>query len=253
MNPHALITRRNAIIAGAAALGGFLLLPRRKVELPPTYGRLLRMGDVFTYNAQRRLFSGRALAKEYSHNDISSFPGTGMCNPAEIKDDKKGETYRRLEAGGFADWKISVEGLVAKPGNFSLADLKRFPSRTQITRHTCEEGWSAIGEWTGAPLSRVLEAAGMLPTARIVNFHSFDGWLDGIDMLDALHPQTMLAYGMNGRDIPIQHGAPVRLRVETQLGYRSIKYITRIVVTDSLSYLEKAGVFKSDWSWYAGI
>lgn len=253
MKPNTLITRRNAIVAGAAALGGFLVLPRRHVELPPTYGRLLRMGDVFTYKAQRTLFSGRGLAREYSHKDISSFPGTGMCNPGETSDAKTSEQYRQMQSAGFADWKISVEGLVAKPGTFSLADLKRFPSRTQITRHACEEGWSAIGEWTGVALGRVLEAAEMLPTARIVNFHSFDGWRDGVDMLDALHPQTILAFGMNGRDIPIQHGAPVRLRVETQLGYRSMKYLQRIVVTDSLAYLEKAGVFKSDWSWYAGI
>jgi DMSO/TMAO reductase YedYZ molybdopterin-dependent catalytic subunit len=253
MNPRQLITRRNAIIAGAAALGGLVLWPRRGVQLPPTYGRLLRMGDVFTYNAHRALFSGRALAKEYSHKQISSFPATGTCNPGESNSEKSSSEYRRLQSGGFADWKISVEGLVAKPGTFSLADLKRFSARTQITRHVCEEGWSAIGEWTGTALGRVLDAVGMLPNARIVNFHSFDGWVDGIDLLDALHPQTILAYGMNGREIPVQHGAPVRLRVETQLGYRNIKYIQRIVVTDSLAYLEKAGVFKSDWSWYAGI
>jgi hypothetical protein len=252
MKPNQLITRRNAIIAGAAAVGGLFLIPRR-VELPPTYGRLLRMGDVFTYGAQRTLLSGRGLAKEYSHHDISSFPATGMCNPGETQNAKTSEEYRHLRDGEFADWKIVVEGLVAKPGAFTLADLKRFPSRTQITRHSCEEGWSAIAEWTGVPLSRVLDAAGILPSARIVNFHTFDGWTDGVDMLDALHPQTILAYGMNGRDVPIQHGAPVRLRVETQVGYKSLKYLTRIVVTNSLAYLEKAGVLKSDWSWHAGI
>src|ERR1041384_1827423 len=132
-----LITRRNAIIAGAAALGGLVMLPRRSIQLPPTYGRLLRMGDVFTYGAQRTLLSGRGLAKEYSHGDISSFPATGTCNPGETQNAKTSEEYRRLRAGSFTDWKISVEGLVAKPGAFSFADLKRFPSRTQITRHTC--------------------------------------------------------------------------------------------------------------------
>lgn len=248
-----LITRRNAIIAGAAALGGLILLPRRSIQLPPTYGRLLRMGDVFTYGAQRTLLSGRGLAKEYSHKDISSFPATGTTNPANSHDQKSADSYRRMQANGFADWRVSVEGLVSKPGTFSIADLKRFSSRTQITRHNCEEGWSAIAQWIGVSLSALLDAAGMQPNARIVNFHTFDGWTDGIDLLDALHPQTIVAYGMNGSNLPIQHGAPVRLRIETQVGYKSLKYLTRIVVTDSLAYLEKAGIFKSEWSWHAGI
>ena len=128
-------------------------------------------------------------------------------------------------AAAFADWRLSVEGSVARPRTFSLADLKQLPSRTQITRHTCEEGWTAIGQWTGVPLAPVLDAAGILPTARFVVFYSYDDWVDSIDMLDALHPQTILAYGMNGRDLPIPHGAPVRLRVERQIGYKSMKYL----------------------------
>jgi DMSO/TMAO reductase YedYZ molybdopterin-dependent catalytic subunit len=166
------------------------------------------------------------------------------------------EPQRRVRPsaeGGFADWRLSVEGLVARPGTYSLADLKRFPSRTQITRHTCEEGWSAIAEWTGVPLARVLEAAGMLPTARWVNFYSFDQWADSIDLHDALHPQTLLAYGMNGRDLPVPHGAPVRLRVETQLGYKSMKFLQRIVVNDTFDDGGKNGNIQNGWSWYAGI
>ncbi|MEO8425510.1 MAG: molybdopterin-dependent oxidoreductase [Verrucomicrobiota bacterium] len=255
MKPNKLLTRRNALIAGAAVLGGLILLPKRVLQLPPTYGNILRMGDVLTYGAHRTFLSGRALAKEYTHKDISSFPATGTTDPASPVDPqtKPSELWSRLQRGGFVDWRLSIEGLVARPGYFSLADLKRFPSRTQITRHVCEEGWSAIAEWTGTPLSRVLESAGILPNARFVNFLSFDGWTDGVDMLDALHPQTILGYGMNGRDLPIPHGAPVRLRVETQLGYRSMKYLQRIVVTDSLDLLEKSGAFKSGWAWYAGI
>src|SRR5262249_13567125 len=115
------------------------------------------------------------------------------------------------------------------------------------------EGWSAIAQWTGVPLRRVLEASGMLPSARFVHFHAFDDTADGIDMWDALHPQTILAYGMNGRDLPIAHGAPVRLRVEKQLGYKSVKFLQRIVVTDGSDALGKWGPLQNGWWWYVGI
>jgi DMSO/TMAO reductase YedYZ molybdopterin-dependent catalytic subunit len=148
---------------------------------------------------------------------------------------------------------LSVEGLVAKPGTYSLADLRRFPSRTHITRMMCEEGWSGIAEWTGVPLSRVLEVAGILPQARWVNFKTFDDFPENLDMLDAFHPQTLLTYGMNGRDLTIPHGAPVRLRVATQLGYKSVKYLLRIIVTDEFDDGGKNGDIQTGWSWYAGI
>ncbi len=127
------------------------------------------------------------------------------------------------------------------------------PSRTQITRHTCEEGWSAIAEWTGVPLRLVLEAVGILPEARFVQFHSYDFFADGIDMFDALHPQTILAYGMNGRDLPLGHGAPLRARVETQLGYKSLKFLRRLVVTSEFDDHGVFGTIQNGWSWYAGI
>ena len=166
--------------------------------------------------------------KEYSYKDISSFPATGTTNPCDPNKPKPNEVYGQLQKGNFVDWRLTIEGQVARPGSYSLADLKNFPARTQITKHVCEEGWTAIAEWTGVPLSRVLDAAGMLPNARFVGLYSFDEWVDYIDMYDALHPQTLLAYGMNGRDLSIPHGAPVRLRVERQLGYKSMKYLQRI-------------------------
>ncbi len=144
---------------------------------------------------------------------------------SELGDDVPPPAGRRASPTGGCRSKARV----AQPRAFSLAELKQFPSRTQITRHTCEEGWTAIGQWTGVPLSAVLDAAGVLPTARFVVFHSYDDWVDSIDLLDALHPQTILAYGMNGRDLPIPHGAPVRLRVERQIGYKSMKFLRRIV------------------------
>ena len=252
MKPSRLITRRTALIAGVGAAGG-LFVPGYIKGLPPTYGHILRMGDNLTYAAHRILLASRGPVREYSHKDISSFPAIGTTDPAAAGMPNRSEAYATLRKGGFADWRLSVSGLVARPGTYSLADLKRLPSRTQITRHTCEEGWSAIVEWTGVPLGRVLEAAGMLPSARWVNFSSFDEWADSIDLLDALHPQTLLAYGMNGRDLPVPHGAPVRLRVETQLGYKSMKFLQRIVVSDKFDDGGKNGNIQNGWSWYAGI
>jgi DMSO/TMAO reductase YedYZ molybdopterin-dependent catalytic subunit len=247
-----LITRRRALIAGAAGVSG-LLLPRYWNDLPPTYGNILRMGDTLTYATHRTLLPGQSLVREYSRSDITSFPATGTTNPGHLKEQPLSELYRRLQDGAFADWRLSVEGRVASPRSFTLADLKRLSARTQITRHTCEEGWSAIGEWTGVPLSLVLDAVGILPTARFVVYHSFDDWIDSIDLLDALHPQTILAYGMNGRDLPIPHGAPVRLRVERQMGYKSMKYLHRIVVKDEFDDGGERGNIQNGWAWYTGI
>ena len=224
---------------------------------PPTYGSLLRMADNFSWRAQRLLLPRQGLAREYDHSDITSILAIGTTDPADAMqsafDAEQGGVYDRLRRGGFADWRLSVEGSVARPARYSLADLKRLPARTQITKHTCEEGWSAIAEWTGTPLSLLLKACGVLPTARFVNFHAYDMLVETIDMVDALHPQTILAYGMNGRDLPVQHGAPVRARVETQLGYKSLKFLRRIVVTDRFEDPGKRGDIQNGWSWYAGI
>jgi DMSO/TMAO reductase YedYZ molybdopterin-dependent catalytic subunit len=252
MKTNRLITRRNMIIAGASSVGGLLLTGCSK-KLPPTYGNILRMGDTFTYAAHQTLLPGQKLVREYSHRDISSFPATGTTNPGDPNNPHSSETYRKLQSGAFADWRLSIEGLVARPRSYSLADLKRFPSRMQITKHTCEEGWSAIAQWTGVPLSRVLDDAGLLSSARFVSFYSYDDFADCVDMLDALHPQTILAYGMNGRDLPIQHGAPARLRLETQLGYKSMKYLQRIVVREEFDDGGKNGSIQNGWAWYAGI
>lgn len=244
---------RRAFLTGVASSAGVALAGCTQTE-PPTYGNLLRMGDLLTYKAHRFLLPARSLAREYDRSEISSAPAIGTTNPADSSqpffNPEYGETYGRLIKGQFADWRLTVEGNVSRPSTFSLADLKRMPSRTQITRHTCEEGWSSIAEWTGVPLRRVLEAAGIQPDARYVQLYAYDRFGDGIDMFDALHPQTILAYGMNGRDLPIGHGAPVRLRVERQLGYRSLKFVRRIVVT---SEFQDDGTIAAGWSWYAGI
>jgi len=230
-----LVTRRQAIVAGLASMGGVVLA--RPKALPPTYGSLLRMADNVTYVAHRALLPQDALVREYSEKDITPFPAIGTTNA-------------RVDV---ATWRLSVEGLVARPQTFSLADLKRLPARTQITRHTCEEGWSAIAKWTGVPLSVILDAAGVLPSAQYVKSHSYDDYENSIDLLDAFHPQTILAYGMNGRDLPVQHGAPLRLRVERQLGYKGLKYLTRLIVTSEFDDGGQKGDLANGWAWYTGI
>jgi DMSO/TMAO reductase YedYZ molybdopterin-dependent catalytic subunit len=247
MRNNKLITRRNVIITGLTTIGG-LILPGCGKKPPPTYGNILRMGDALTYHAQRALLPGQSLAKEYTYNDISSFPAIGTTNPGDTSKASFSKPYESIMRAGFTDYCLSIEGRVSKPGSYSLTDLQKFPARKQITRHTCEEGWSAIAEWTGVPLASILNSAGILSSARFVNFYSYDGWVDSIDLLDAFHPQTILAYGMNGRELPVPHGGPLRLRVETQLGYKSMKYLQRITVTD-----EYVDIGDTGWAWYAGI
>src|SRR5262249_46712412 len=197
--------------------------------IPPDCGGLFGAGATLTYAAQRLLLSRNQLAREFRRDQISSnFPAINTTLPDDYE-------YRQDMTGGFRQWRLTVEGLVSRPGEFSLADLKSFPSRTQITEHICEQGWSAIAEWTGVPLSVVLNAVGIQPHAKYVFFNCVDRWWDSLDLADALHPQTLLAYGMNGRDLAVPHGAPVRLRVERQLGYKNLKYLSSITVTDSAS------------------
>lgn len=247
---------RRALIGGLVSSSA-LVLCGCSDEQPPTYGNILRMGDNLTYNAQRLLLSRNALVTEYNRSQITSMPAIGTIDPSRSVgghlDPQGGEAYAALRNGKFADWRLKVEGSVNNPRSFSLAELKHMRSRTQITRHTCEQGWTAIAEWTGVPLRAVLAAAGVRPSARFVQFHTFDLMADGIDMVDALHPQTILAYGMNGRELPIGHGAPLRLRVERQIGYKSLKFLRRIVVTDKFDDLGRAGPIRNGWAWYNGI
>jgi DMSO/TMAO reductase YedYZ molybdopterin-dependent catalytic subunit len=164
---------------------------------------------------------------------------------------------QHLQAGRFADWRLSVDGLVAEPASFSIADLKSYPSRSHITELVCEEGWSYIAEWIGVPLSHVLNLVGVHPQAKYVVYTSMepDTW-DSIDMADALHPQTFLCYGMNGNELPVAHGGPLRMRLPRQLGYKNLKFITRLTVTDSLKKFGKglgSAAREAGYAWYVGI
>jgi DMSO/TMAO reductase YedYZ molybdopterin-dependent catalytic subunit len=244
-----LITTGLAATAGASGLAVAARLADRYGLIPPDHGILYGAGETLTYAAQR-LLTRHSMAREFSRGQISKTPFANGKPPQD-------EAFQRLQAAGFADWRLDVGGMVARPASFSLADLKSYPSRSQITHLACEEGWSFIAEWTGVPLLHVLNVVGILPQARFVVYSSMQqGWWDSVDMADALHPQTFLTYGMNGGDLPVGHGGPLRLRVPRQLGYKSVKFISRLTVTDSLKGIGKglgSAPPEAGYAWYAGI
>jgi len=244
-----LITGGLAAAAGASGLAAAVRLADRHGLIPPDHEGLYGIGDTLTYAAQRLLMSRHSLAREFSRSDVSKVAPVNGDPPAN-------EAYQRLLARNFTEWRLIVDGLVARPSSYSLADLKRLPARSQITHQACEEGWSFIAEWTGVPLSHILSLVGVSARARYVVFFPFDMSWDSLDMADAWHPQTLLAYGMNGSDLPTGHGAPVRLRVARQLGYKSVKYLARISIVDTLKHIGSGrGSFSPEvgYSWYAGI
>ncbi len=265
-----LITRRNALIVGAAG-SGLALSGCTKIVMGDSltrsagFQRVLANAEAWTLSAQRFLLSGGAMAREYSPSDISEkFKANGTLYPG-------GEDYEDAVLENFAGWRLTVDGLVTRPVSLSVAEIRRLPSRTQITRHDCVEGWSAIGQWTGVPLGLLLKTAGVLPQAKYVVFHCADNlegepekggmqaagqYYESLALADAVHPQTILAHAMNGKPLDVGHGAPLRLRVERQLGYKQAKYVQRIQVTDTLSgfYGGKGGYWEDrGYEWYAGI
>ncbi len=244
-----LITTGLAAAAGASGLAVAARLGDRYRLIPPDYGGIFGVGETLTYASQRLLMSHHSLAREFSRSEISKVAPVNGLPPAN-------DAYQRLLRGKFKEWRLVVDGLVARPSSFSLAELKRFPSRSQITHQACEEGWSFIAEWTGVPLSYVLNLVGVRPQAKYVVFFAFKDFWDSLDMPDAWHPQTLLAYGMNGQELSTGHGAPVRLRVARQLGYKSVKYLSGITVTDTVKNIGKGlGSIQPEcgYSWYAGI
>ncbi len=237
------------ITAGASGLAVAAKVAHRYGLIPPDGGGIYGAGETLTYAAQR-LLTRHSLAREFSRSQISNPPFANEEAPMD-------EAFKRLQAGGFADWRLAVNGMVARPASFSLAELKSYPSRSQITHLACEEGWSYIAEWIGVPLSHVLNVVGVLPQARYVVYFSMQrGWWDSVDMADALHPQTLVTYGMNGGELPVGNGGPLRLRVPRQLGYKSVKHITRLTVTDNLKSFGKglgSAAPEFGYAWYAGI
>ena len=235
------------------ALGGlFLTGCSRDTFMPPRVrGGLTGAADVLTMATNRLLLSRQQLAREYPRSEVADpFPTWNQTNPRNAE-------YQRHLSERFSNWRLPISGLVARPIELSLDEIRSLPARTQITAHVCEQGWSAIGEWTGTPLQRVLDAAGGITSAaRYVVVSTYDGWYEGYDLFEVAHPQTILAYGLNGRDLPTGNGAPLRLRVERQCGYKQLKFVRSIQVVDSMADFGKGtGGINSDFGfhWFAGV
>jgi len=247
-----MISRRGALIGAS----GLLLSGCDRITTSPTVHKMLTLGEKATLTGQRLVTDRNALAPEFTRADLSPrFRVNGNFMP-------KSPIYASHLANGFADWKLEVGGLVGRPMTLTLAQLKAAPQRTQITRHDCVEGWSAIGEWTGVPLALLLRQAKISDKAQYIVFHCADDfsgipYYESIDLIDAMHPQTILAHTMNRQPLPVGHGAPVRLRVERALGYKQAKYIMRIEAVASLAGIHggKGGYWedRSGYQWFAGI
>ena len=248
-----MIGRRRFIAAGTAGLlvGGCDRLTRND-----TFRAVLRSAETLTMTSQRLIAPRDALAREYSEADVSPvFRPNGTRMP-------DGGDYARHLAENFANWRLTVDGLVARPLSIPIGTVRGLPGRTQITRHDCVEGWSAIGKWCGVPLSTLLDHARLSTRANFIVFHCADRFGDkpfyeSIDLVDAFHPQTILAWALNDQLLPVANGAPLRLRVERQLGYKQAKFVQRIEAVESLAAVHggKGGYWEDnvDYEWYAGI
>jgi DMSO/TMAO reductase YedYZ molybdopterin-dependent catalytic subunit len=249
------ISRRNLITTGlavAAGTSGFAVavtLAKRHGLIPPDSGGIYGPGETLTYAAQR-LLNSRAMARQFSRSEISKDPFANEVAPL-------GDEFNRLQTAGFADWRLTVDGMASRPTTFSLAEIRGFPTSSQVTMIGCEEGWTYIAEWKGVPLFYILDRVGALPQARYVVYRSFQtDWWESIDMADALHPQTLVTTGMNGAELPVPFGGPLRLRVPRQLGYKNIKYLNHVTLTDSLKPFGKglgSSAPEAGYAWYAGI
>ena len=252
MNKRQFLTRAFAGVSTLALAGC------DRLNASPWFNKLLSAGEALSESAHR-LTARVTMAQEFSKADLTiPFRANGSVNPSDTE-------YRALAPDNFAQWSLMVDGLVEQPAAYTLAQLRAMPSRTQITRHDCVEGWSAIGEWTGVPLAHLLAMVKPKANARYVVLHCADTYGKGgaktpyyesIDLEDAMHTQTILAYGLNGENLPVANGAPLRLRVERQLGYKHAKYVMRLELVESYAHLGRGkGGYWEDrgYQWYAGI
>jgi DMSO/TMAO reductase YedYZ molybdopterin-dependent catalytic subunit len=254
LNRRQLIGRTGGALVAGAALP--LLSGCDALNESPAFRKILSMGEVMHQHSQRALMDRDALAREFTRADLSPvFRANGTRLPP-------GDAYAAHVRTGFADWRVAVTGLVAKPLSLSLSAIRAMDQRTQITRHDCVEGWSAIGEWRGVPMKAVLAAAGLRDAARFIVLRCADkiggvDYYESLDRVDALHPQTILAWALNGALLPVANGAPLRLRAERHLGYKQAKYVTAIEAVANLDGIGKGrgGYWEDrvDYEWYAGI
>ena len=256
------LSRRRLLRLGGAGLTTLALTGCDSLDFLGDEGwarDFLARANSLTYRVQRAL-AGKALAPEYAETEIRQ----GQ-RPNGSRDPSSPE-YLALKAGGFADYRLTIDGLVEKPLSLSLDQLRNMPARSQITRHDCVEGWSCIAKWTGTPLAFLLDQAVVRPSARFAVFHCFDDmgssrsgpslYYESCDLIDARHPQTIAAYGLNGRALPVANGAPLRIRVERALGYKQPKYVHRIELVSSFAHLWGGnGGYWEDrgYDWFGGI
>jgi len=253
------MSRRNFLVRSVGAFGAALLSGCDRLSGSESFVQVLQSSSALSYGVQKALGWRPSMAQEFSETDLSpNFRSNGTAMPA-------GAAYGEHARRGFADWTLRVTGSVENPSEFRMARLRAMPRRTQITRHDCVEGWSVIGKWTGVPLAAILNTVRPKPSVRYAVFHCADAmsnsdppefYYESIDMDDAYHPQTILAYGLNGQDLPIKNGAPLRLRVERQLGYKHAKYVHTIELVENFAHVGQGnGGYWEDYGyqWYAGI
>lgn len=257
MNERGRIGRRHVVGRGMTGLGTLLLGGCDRLSRQAWFTRVLDSAAGVNRHVQAFVTPAGATGRQYTAADLSQhFKSNGTHDP----DDPE---YQELSANDFADWRLELGGLVAHPTKLSLTELRALPSVTQITRHDCVEGWSCIGQWTGVPLSTVLASLGVKSNARYVVFYCYDTvggalerYYESIDLAEAAHPETLLAYAMNGQTLPVPHGAPLRLRLGRQLGYKMAKYLRRIELVEDFRHIQGGnGGFYEDqgYAWYAGI
>jgi DMSO/TMAO reductase YedYZ molybdopterin-dependent catalytic subunit len=254
--------RRHLLRGAVAAAGSAFLAGCDRLSRNDSFVETLQSAEHLNRSIAKVVAPRPAMAQEFGERDVAqTFRGNGTLSPRD-------DDYVALRNGGFADYRLQVGGLVAKPVELTLAQLRALPSRTQITRHDCVEGWSCIGKWKGVQLGRILEMVEPKPEAKFVVFRCFDSMegpsLDGrdsryyesIDLDDAHHAQTILAYELNDKPLPVTNGAPLRCRVERQLGYKQAKYVRSIELVTSFAAIRggKGGYWEDEgYEWYGGI